>query len=124
MKNRLKLVVLKYAIVFVLLITYYFVNKYTGFGIPCYFKLLTGYDCAGCGITRCIFSLFRLDFKGAFHYNPLALIYLPFVVVYIIYKDYLYVYDKEDKILVKIPSYFQTILIVITVMFGIIRNFV
>lgn len=39
---------------------------------PCAFKTLTGLPCAGCGTTRAVLALARLDVAGAFLLNPLA----------------------------------------------------
>jgi len=43
-------------------------------GLPCPFKLITGWDCPLCGGTRMGASLMHGDVSAAFHYNPLALI--------------------------------------------------
>lgn len=40
-------------------------------GIPCPIKLLTGINCAGCGITRSYKSLLRLDLIAAFEFHPI-----------------------------------------------------
>ncbi len=124
MKQRLYRVIKAYIVIIVIFISYFFINKYTGFGIPCPFNKLTGLLCPGCGVTRCLFSILQLHFREAFNYNPLVFIYLPFIIAYILYKDYLYVYNKKDKILVKIPSIFTYILLIITIAFGIIRNII
>ena len=124
MKKRLYHVITRYLILIILLISYYFINKYTGFGIPCIFYEITGFKCPGCGITRCLFSLIQFKFNDAFNYNPLVFIYLPFIVAYFIYNDYIYIKDKKDKILVKIPKLITYILVVITILFGILRNII
>ena len=124
MKQRLYHVIKAYIVIIVFFISYFFINKYTGFGIPCPFNKITGLLCPGCGVTRCLFSILQLHFREAFNYNPLVFIYLPFIIAYILYKDYLYVYNKKDKILVKIPSIFTYILLIITIAFGIIRNII
>jgi len=124
MKNRLNKVIKKYIILVIILISYFFINKYTGFGIPCPFHSITGLECPGCGITRCLFAIIQFKFKEAFYYNPLVFIYLPFIVAFFIYEDYLFIYNKKDKILVKIPIIFQYILLIITIGFGIIRNII
>lgn len=46
-------------------------------GITCPIKYITGVSCAGCGMSRALLSLLRLDFKQAFHYHPLFL--FPFI---------------------------------------------
>ena len=124
MKQRLKKIVLIYLSLLLIFIAYYFLNKYTGFYIPCIFHEITGLDCPGCGITRCLFHLMNLRIKDAFIVNPLVFIYLPFIVVYYIYQSYLYVYQKKDKILIKIPHFVMYIILVITIIFGIVRNII
>ena len=37
----------------------------------CPFKLITGIDCPGCGMTRAFKATVRLDFASAFEYHPL-----------------------------------------------------
>ena len=117
--NVIKIIVLLLLIFF----GYYYINKYTGFYIPCIFKSLTGYDCPGCGITHLLFYLVNGKVKEAFLANPLVFIYLPFIIIYYAYVAYLYIYNKEDKILNKISNYIWIFLIIITILFGIIRNF-
>ena len=56
----------------------------TGIFKPCYFKMLTGYNCPGCGTTRAIQELLNLNIYEAFRYNPvigsIALILLILIV--------------------------------------------
>ena len=98
MKDRLKKVIVRNLIFLTIFISYYLFFTYTNIGIPCIFKLITGYDCPGCGITRCLFSLVKLNIKEAFYYNELVTIFIvPFIIIYIYY-DYCYVYDKKNKL--------------------------
>lgn len=53
----------------------------------CSIKLLIGLPCPGCGMTRAILCLLKLDIKGSFRYNALWLILL-FIVVVAILKKY------------------------------------
>lgn len=53
----------------------------------CPIKLLIGLPCPGCGMTRAILCLLKLDIKGSFRYNALWLILL-FIVVVAILKKY------------------------------------
>lgn len=41
--------------------------------VLCPFRALTGLPCPGCGMTRAFLALGRLDFAGAWAYNPLSL---------------------------------------------------
>ena len=122
MKKRINKIIIRDLIIILLLVIYYFINKKTGFYIPCIFREITGFKCPGCGITHLVFALFRLDFHEAFISNPLVFIYMPFILAYFIYFDYLYVYDKKDKIFKKIPNIVWIILIIITLIYGVIRN--
>ena len=44
----------------------------TGSGIPCFYLSQYGYTCPGCGLSRMLFSLLKLDFPAAFAYNPVG----------------------------------------------------
>ena len=61
-------------------------------------------------------------FYKAFNYNRLVFILLPFIFLYLIYNIYLYVFNKEDKIIKKIPNIIWLVLIIIVLLFGVIRN--
>ena len=121
MKNRLKKVVLINIGLILLLFLYYKVYITFNIGIPCIFKLITGLDCPGCGITRCLFSLINFDLKSAFYYNSLVTILLIPFVSYYIYLNYCYVMNKPNKLINKVNK-ITPILLIITVIFGIIRN--
>ena len=56
------------------------------FVIPmqCPILWLTGFSCPGCGITRALVSLCRLDFAAAWHYNPVIFYLLPAAPVLVI----------------------------------------
>lgn len=97
---------------------YYFLNSITGFAIMCPFYLLTGLYCPGCGITRLLFSLVKLDFYQAFRYNPLVFILIIFSIIYWILKLIL----KRFNINISIPEFVWYILIVIVIIYGILRN--
>lgn len=48
---------------------------------PCLLHALTGWWCAGCGITRALHALVHADLPRAFAMNPLAMVLLPFGVL-------------------------------------------
>lgn len=122
-KDRLKKVIIRLIILLSIFLIYFFLNKHLGFAIVCPFHYLTKFYCPGCGITRCLFALLRLDFKSAFMYNQLVFILLPFFIIYVAYLCYIYVYNKENIIKDIIPNYVIYILLVIVIAFGVIRNF-
>jgi len=46
----------------------------------CPFRLVTGWQCPGCGSTRACYHLLHLDLVGAFKLNPLMMLTLPFII--------------------------------------------
>lgn len=49
---------------------------------PCVFKLVTGYDCPGCGSQRVLHSLLNADIPAAIHYNAyMTLFGLPLLIL-------------------------------------------
>lgn len=122
MKKRIFNIILLLISCFLLFVGYFYLNKEYGFDIPCIFHKLTGYYCPGCGITRCLFSILKLDFYQAFMYNQFVFILLPFLGIGILYKFYLYIVGKQDQLIKKIPNIVWILLLIITIGFGVIRN--
>jgi len=52
----------------------------------CLFHLLTGLDCPFCGSTRAFLSLGQLKFMRAISFNPLALILMAVMIIYLCFK--------------------------------------
>lgn len=48
----------------------------------CPSKLITGYDCPGCGSQRALHAILNGDIKAAFHYNAFLFIAVPFLIIY------------------------------------------
>ena len=114
-ENKNKKIIYYGVIFLVLLIVYYFLNQKINLKIPCIFHTLTGYYCPGCGITRMLFSLLNLNFYQAFRYNPLVFILL---FGYIIIK----IIEILTKHKFQYSNKFQISLLIITILFGILRN--
>lgn len=93
----------------------------TGVGIPCLFHLITGFKCPGCGITRMLISLLKLDLPAAFQYNAVVLCLLPFLfplLVYWVYRYIRYGFHQNPKPIEAICWVFVAILLV----WGVVRN--
>lgn len=58
------------------------------FNVGCPIRFITGVSCPGCGMTRAIVSILRLDFAGAFHYHPLFIL-APVMFLLFIFEDYI-----------------------------------
>lgn len=101
------------------LIIYFILSELLDVGIPCLFYEITGYYCPGCGITRLLFSLLKLDFYQAFRYNSLIFILIIITGIYWLVK---FILKKFMNISIEIPNYVYYILLVIVIIFGILRN--
>ena len=123
MKARLKKACFIGAALLILGCAYLLFYMKTGFGIPCVFNLVTGLQCPGCGTTRMLASLAKLDFKAAWHYNPVVLLMLPFIG-YIVIKDVVcrIKYGKTKSS--KLENYTEIAMIAVLIIFGIARNIV
>ena len=53
-------------------------------GIPCPVEHLTGIPCPGCGMTRGLWSLVRLDFSAAWRYHPASFALLPAAILWLV----------------------------------------
>src|SRR6476619_7067440 len=48
---------------------------------PCVFHALTGLQCPGCGATRALYHLLHGDVSGAFRFNQIFFLMVPFFAV-------------------------------------------
>lgn len=94
-----------------------------GQGIPCVFRLLTGLQCPGCGMTHAISSLLRGNIQLALHYNILSITLVPILALYLTYKLYQFLQKgNEDFSLWEIV--FLMICLTGCIIFFIYRNFI
>ena len=71
----------------VLLLIGYFAIAYTAMhylDITCVFLKMFGIPCPGCGMTRALLSLLKLDFYSAAKYNIL-IFFMPYVFMYVFF---------------------------------------
>ena len=90
-KKRLYTLLKKVGIVLLVGAGYAVFVKLTGWGIPCVFRLLTGLECPGCGISRMFLALLRFDVGLAAKYNLLVLCLLPVGLILFLYKSWQYI---------------------------------
>ena len=90
--------------------------------IPCIFNKITGLFCPGCGVTRMILSITKLDLYQAFRYNPLIFCMLPFIIFYGIDTSIKWIKGTKNYLYLKINNKAWIIILIITLLFGILRN--
>lgn len=91
-----------------------------GVGIPCPFRLMTGWKCPGCGVTHMLMALSRLDFAAAREENVFLFYTSPVIFFEILFAAYLYLKNK------KMPRWneaFLAFFCVLLLAFGVYRNF-
>ena len=86
--------------------------------IPCIFNKITGLYCPGCGITRMILSILKGDIYQAFRYNPIIFIDVPIICISLVFERCF----KNNVIVKKIVNFIFIILLIITIIFGVLRN--
>lgn len=120
-KKRLLGLLSKAGIALGLGLAYALFVRFTGWGIPCVFHLLTGLHCPGCGISRMFLALLRLDFAAAARYNLLVLCLLPCFLALYGYKAWRYVQTGAFKT-GKAETVFYIVALVLCGIFFILRN--
>lgn len=100
---------------------YVFEPGRTGFFPLCPFRLLTGLTCPGCGSTRAMHQLMHGHIETAFTLNPLLLIALPLLLLYLIRHT---AYVMRGKVPPKnvLPAPYIYAMFVAIVSFWIFRN--
>lgn len=122
LKKRIIILLISIAIIIGLLGLYFLVFLNYGIVIPCIFRKITGFYCPGCGITRMISSLIQLDFYQAFRYNPLLFIAFPFIMFCLLETVIKWLLGKKDYFYQKLDNKIWTVLLIITLLFGVVRN--
>lgn len=96
---------------------------YSGVRIPCIFNVITGLNCPGCGNTRAVLALLRLDFSRAFSVN--ALFPVEFGYLLYMYGLLCFNYIKKGKVSFNSPPSWRWIditALVLIVGWGVVRN--
>lgn len=88
-------------------------SGYLHFGVPCLFHKVTGLWCTGCGVTRMVIRLSKLDFIGAFRSNEFVFITLPAI---------LWVWFYEGSKFRKVRNVLTWVLLIAALAFGVLRN--
>lgn len=94
----------------------------SGFGLPCVIHSLTGLYCPGCGASRALASLLRLEFYQAFRWNPLLVLLLPFALVYLVWGSISWVRLGRNTLDDRIPARLLWILLAAVLVYFPLRN--
>lgn len=121
MGQRIKKVIVISAVVLAVGCAYAIFYSLAGLGIPCPFHLITGLKCPGCGVTRMLVSLIKLDVRAAFGYNAALLIMLP-VLLYLLGAGVYRFIRFGTKRLTKAETAIEWALVGLLVVWGVVRN--
>ena len=106
---------IKEYLILIIILIFFFLFFLTN-NLKCFFNELTGLYCPGCGITRLIISVLKLDFYQAFRYNPLVFC---LIILGSIYAGYSLIRYKKIK---PLGNRISIILVVVIIIFSILRN--
>lgn len=98
----------------------FFFQKF-GFGIPCMFRKLTGYQCPGCGMTHAMAEIWKGNYQSALQYNALSLTVLPIMCFYLFYR-FIRAKRKKQEDFECWEYIFLSVLLVIVLGYGYMRN--
>ncbi len=102
---------------------YYFIDpSKSAFFLRCPLNLVTGYECAGCGVQRAFHELLHFRFLQAFKYNPLFVVAIPILLIIIILRFF-----KSNKNTVALNRMissrtFVILVLVIVFVFSLLKN--
>ena len=80
------------------------------FGMICPFRIMFGFSCPGCGMSRAIIALLHLDFMQAIHYHPLV-ICIPFII-FLFFRITSGMTKGTSKLLMVLVALFLTVYII------------
>ena len=97
--------------------------RVTGLAIPCPFRLVTGLNCPGCGVTRMCLACLRGDYYTAYTFNRGLFLALPFLVVLLGIVLYRYLWGIRGKGTAwKVENRLSILLILYLLGWGVLRN--
>ena len=85
-------------ILFIVAVKFMVIN-FSGHTI-CIFKMFTGHDCWGCGMTRAFNELFNFNFYGAYQYNPRIVIVAPlmfYIWLHTLYRELKQIHNISEQ---------------------------
>ena len=89
---------------------------------PCIIYQFTGFYCPGCGAGRACYSILHGEWYQAFRYNPLLLILLPWLGLYIALWAGDWALNGKHRIDDIVPFRLVYIILIIVLAYGVLRN--
>ena len=86
----------------------------------CPFRLLTGFQCPGCGSTRACYQLIHLHPIAAFKLNPMFMLTLPFIIYGLLGFTRSAITGRQRRVV--IPSIYLWVWLAALIFFWIFRN--
>ena len=122
-KNNLIKLILIYLLVIVILFLYLYLSQRKILYVPCLFNKITKLYCPGCGMTRAAISFMKFDIIECLKNNLLFLSLLP-IIIYLLIKESIYFYKNNHLITINyfLSNFKIYTILIITILFGIIRN--
>ncbi len=90
--------------------------------IPCAIHLFTGLYCPGCGAGRACYALLHGEFLEAFSYNPLMVILIPFICLYVAARGLDWAVTGGNHVDGKISVKLLVAILILILIYGIVRN--
>jgi hypothetical protein len=104
----------------VLTLVYLFDPSSAGFFPPCIFRMITGFECPGCGSTRGLHALLHGDVVTAWNFNPLMFVVVPLIALFAAWEGLRFAGVKMRPL--NPPTWSIWMLVVVAVVFAIVRN--
>lgn len=97
------------------------INPLAGLFTPCcLIKKITGYYCAGCGMTTGFYSLIKGDFAGASERNLLIITLIPAALLYLFQRKIIFHYYGKYKY--RYDEFIIILFIISVIIFTVCRN--
>lgn len=95
--------------------------QWTGQGIPCLFRLITGLKCPGCGVSHMLLAIIHGDFRKAFHENAAVLLTLP-LTAYVFIRGEIRYFREDRFYLRRHESGLLCVIMGVLLVYAILRN--
>ena len=122
MKKRMIAVILFWAAVGLVCLVLLLRPHGSGLGLPCVVHSFTGLYCPGCGASRALASLLRLEFYQAFRWNPLLVVLFPFALFYLGWGSLSFVRCGRNTLDDYLPRWLLWVLVAVVLLYFPLRN--